>query len=448
MKILICSKLFYPSNRIGAVRPTNFAKYLTAFGHDVTVFTEKNSYDEDFNMLGVKIIRVSNSAMVQKLIAKNTKRVTTKKVKTKSTKVQVSKKKFLNTSIKSRIKQSFIKNRRQLFSLLIEFNWYRVARRAVLKQYQVNSFDVVISSFGPLSSFLLGKSAAKLHIAKYWISDFRDNMIFDGYPGWLNKISHNLETVAVNRAHALTFISKGQKTMFLNNNFINKKQKRKIHVVYNGYEKEISEVRFAKKEDKILTFSYTGQLYSGFRDFTLLFHVVNDLIEEKQIDFKKVKIIYAGQNSNELILQINKFKYIKNICTDYGFVSREKALRIQEKSDILIALTWNTHKEQGILTGKFLEYLQANKPIIALTSGNLPYGELTQMVQDLHLGIACEYVNYQEDYLKLKNYIVKQYNLILSGKSLNFSPKTEEIRKFHYDAIIRSFNKQILTELY
>jgi hypothetical protein len=435
MKILICSKLFYPSNRIGAVRPSNFAKYLAEFGHDVTVVTERNNNNEDFTLPGVEIIRISNSTMVQKMIDKNNKRV--KANKEKSINVSTNNKKSSNKSIKSKFKQLILKNRSQVFALLVEYDWYKSAKQIIKRQYKKNSFDVVISSFGPLSSFLLGKSVSKLRLANYWISDFRDNMVFDGYPGWLNKLSSNFEKTAIKRAHAITFVSRGQKEIFLNNNNISKNQANKIHVVFNGYEKIISENQSIKKEDKILKIAYTGQLYSGVRDFSLLFHVLDDLIKEDKIDSNKIQIVYAGQNSNELNLQINKFKHIEKICTDYGFVSREKALEIQKVSDILVALTWNTHKEQGILTGKFLEYLQAQKPIISLTSGNLPNGELTQMVQNLKLGIACEYINYKEDYIKLKTYIQKQYNLRIENKELDFNPDYSKISEFHYAKITK-----------
>jgi len=43
MKILLCSTKFEPDNTIGAVRPTMFANYLSALGHDVTVLTKQNS---------------------------------------------------------------------------------------------------------------------------------------------------------------------------------------------------------------------------------------------------------------------------------------------------------------------------------------------------------------------------------------------------------------------
>jgi len=443
MKILICSKLFYPSNKIGAVRPSNFAKYLAKFGHEVTVVTEKTNPEQNFNLEGVEIIRVSNSVFIENLIDKNTKRVTSKKTKEKSTQDSLVQNETVGNKVIPKLKNELIKTRRQIFSLVIEFDWFLTAKKHINKHYKYNHFDVVISSFGPLSSFLLGKSIAKHGIAKCWISDFRDNMRFDGFPRWLNKLMEHYEKRALKHADALTFVSHGQKAMFLNNIGVGDEQKQKIHTIHNGYEEKLNTSDSIKTNNSVLKIAYTGQLYSGVRDFTLLFHVLDDLIKEKKIDINKIRIEYAGQNSNELNIQMSKFENIKSICTDYGFVPREKALEIQKESDILVALTWNTTKEQGILTGKFLEYLQTQKTIIALTTGDLPNGEMTQMVQDLKIGIACEYFSYQTDYLKLKAYIEKQYKLFIAEGELNFSPKYEKISEFHYENISKQLMKVI-----
>ena len=42
--------------------------------------------------------------------------------------------------------------------------------------YKKNTFDIVISSFGPIGSYLLGYFVSKSKIARYWISDMRDPM--------------------------------------------------------------------------------------------------------------------------------------------------------------------------------------------------------------------------------------------------------------------------------
>jgi hypothetical protein len=181
------------------------------------------------------------------------------------------------------------------------------------------------------------------------------------------------------------------------------------------------------------------------RDFGLLFKVLNDLIEEQLIDLNAIVLYYAGQSSIDFNEQLHQFEAIRKVCQNMGFVDRNTALEIQNRSDILVALTWNTNADQGVLTGKFMEYLQSYKPIISLTSGNLPNGELSQMTEKLNLGIACEYITYDKDYIRLKEYLLRQYNRIQEGRPLLFEPDIEEIQKFHYEKLTRELNNICIT---
>ena len=143
-----------------------------------------------------------------------------------------------------------------------------------------------------------------------------------------------------------------------------------------------------------------------------------------------------------LILTNNysQFDAIRKACQNVGFVDRNVALEIQNCSDILVVLTWNTSTYQGVLPGKFWEYFQAYKPIISLTSGNLPNGELSLLVKKLNLGIACEYFTYEKDYTCLKEYVLTQYNRIQDGKPLLFDPDIKEMEKFHYEILTKQLN--------
>jgi hypothetical protein len=441
MKVLICSKLFYPSNSIGAVRPSNFAKYLAELGHNVVVVTEERFATHDYKLNGVDIIRVSNSSRVQKLIQINQLRID-KRAKAKETSEfnnVTNKKRASQLKILESLKKFLTNSGSLLFMLFIEFDWYFSSLKVVKKKYKKEHFDIVISSYGPISSLLLGYHISKLGLANYWISDFRDNMINEEYPFWLNLIYGSIEKRIIKTANAITFISNGQKDMFLNNNKKQLLKEDKVFVVYNGYENDfISNPGI--KDDKVLRITYTGQLYAGKRDLGLLFHVINDLIDENLIDKNKIEFLYAGQSSEDLISQMVPYKNIKYIYKNYGFVDRAKALVIQNKSDLLVVLSWNTKSEQGILTGKFLEYLQAYKPIIALTTGDLPNGELTEMVMNLDLGIACEYIAREKDYNRLKEYIVLQYRNIKNGSHPIFTPDLETIKTFHYRYITHKLN--------
>lgn len=430
MKILIVSRLFYPSNRIGAVRPSNFAKYLAIFGHDITLITDEieikgEKLGEDFKQLNIK--RISNSNWVKKIKNKNDDRVLQNRVEVKS---DDKKKK----SIFKLIKSFLLMHLSKVFFLIIEFNWSNNVIKDLKKANK--NYDLVFSSFGPLGSFLVGYNLYKLKIATHWISDFRDNMTSENNLSWLNALYMYYERCALKYASRLLFVSEGQKKMFINKhkkgNFSN------IHVLYNGFENEPNSTIITTNNK--LKITYTGQLYSGKRDFKIIFHALDDLLNENKINSKHIQIEYAGPHSSELQNQAKPFSNITEVINDHGMLTREKALLLQQESDILVALTWNTKKEQGVLTGKFLEYLQQYKPIIAITSGNLPNGELTVLTRKMNMGLACEYVKYSEDYEILKIYILKQYQLKQNHKKVDFKPNFDKVNKFHYENISKELN--------
>ncbi len=446
MKILICSKLFYPSNEIGAVRPSNFAKYLAEFGNEITVIAEKTQDNEIMGFQGIEIIRISNSKTIKRLICRTQNHVSVKNENKKIdglSQIQNNPNKdkrdiFLN------IKQFYRASRRQIYLLLIEIDWFFRAKKTANSMFNRSSFDIVISSYGPLGSYLLGYFVSKSKIARHWISDLRDNMPNIMYPFWINKIYKIAERIMVHRADAITLVSQGQVLMFSKSLNDISFDNNKINVIYNGFENEFKPVQYEKR-DKVLRISYTGLIYSKLQDFRLLFEVLNDLIEERLIDLNAIVLYHAGPNSIDFNKQLHHFDAIRKVCQNAGFVDRTAALEIQNRSDILIVLTWNTNMYQGVLTGKFMEYLQAYKPIISLTSGNLPNGELSQIIEKLNLGIACEYITYDRDYIRLKEYLLRQYNRIQEGKPLLFEPDIKEMQKFHYEKLTRELNNICMT---
>jgi hypothetical protein len=255
-------------------------------------------------------------------------------------------------------------------------------------------------------------------------------MISTNHSFFLNKLFNIYEKSALKYADLITFVSIGQKFMFLRNNNV-KNKNIGAHVLYNGYENYIVEENIF--EEGILNLVYTGQLYQNKSDFSMLFSVIDELISENKIDNRYLKIKYAGQSSGYFNHQVDEYKNAKNICECYGYVSKEKSLELQRYADILLVFAWNSTEEQGILTGKFIEYLSNNKPIISFTSGNKPNGELSQMVYNMNLGLACEYCNYELDRKRLRDYILKQYNVKINGQIIQSNACLEQIKEFHYE---------------
>lgn len=445
MKILFCSKLFYPSNSIGAIRPYNIAKYLKKNGNAIMVFTESDSFDYSEVVDGILIHRIRNSKTAMRIAAKVLNRSQTKSEKELDIINHLSKSRTIFKY--HRINQLYLNTRRQIFALFLEVDWYFRAKRIAYKKLKHEKFDVVISSFGPYGSYLLGKYIAKSSLASQWISDLRDIMHNQSHPKWLNLLYKKDEKFMAKYADAITVVSCGQAAMFRKTNDNLQCINKKIHVLYNGYENHIKPEEKISN-DGILNISYTGDLYEGKRDFRMLFEVLNELLNERTIDKKRIILNYAGRSAENFRTQLKDFPHVEEICKNWGNITREEARELQRGSNILVVLTWNSRQDQGILTGKFQEYLQYYKPIIAITTGDLPNGELTQIVIDMQLGFACEYYNYNKSYLELKEYILFQYGKIQKGEPLFFSPDIKAIKALHYEVIAGNFNnlcKELLT---
>jgi glycosyltransferase involved in cell wall biosynthesis len=436
MKILIISHLFAPSNSIGSVRPTKFAKYLEQFGHEVTVITGKNETNYKNPSLGrIEIHRIDNGLIIKKIQNKVNHVINIKQInKSCSHENKLNVKKYRNIErIRSQIKILKL----YVYDLIQNIDWVLQCKKNIVKQYRIHDYEVVISSFGPIGSLLLGNYIKKKRIAHKWIADFRDNMHNEKNPNWLNKLIIWQEKKIIKLADLIIMVSKGQKEMLTEAIKLDSNLNGKIAIITNGFDTEeiIHEQLNISKKD-ILKIGYTGSLYNGQRDMSMLFQALSELIYEGEIPKDMVQVHYAGKESNIIYNQASIYQ-MSGCIVDHGYISRNEALKLQRECDLLIVLSWNTLKEKGILTGKFFEYLKEGKLIIALISGELPNSELAQIINDLNIGVACEYANEKEHLLILKKYLSKQYKMLSNGVVTNFTTKIEDIKQFHYKELTK-----------
>lgn len=230
-----------------------------------------------------------------------------------------------------------------------------------------------------------------------------------------------------------TLVSKGMAESFVE--FMDNKNSDKVNVLYNGYNiGDIVEVK--DSNDKKIKFSYVGDLYEGMRDARILFDALHKL-SEKRADFSILdfQFDYAGSDSSSLFENARKYGF-ESIINDNGKVKHSEAIRIQQESDFVLLLTWNTLDYKGILPGKFYECMLVNKPVICITSGTVSNGEAGQMVRDMNLGIAVEYLDYEKNLQKLTDYLDFQYSRFKEGKPMLFEPDKKSVCDFNYDNLV------------
>lgn len=392
MNIVIVAKLLNPYTSIGAVRQYNMATELAQMGHTVfCVVSEDLQYEShpDYGSLRLNYIPEGKLG-----------RWITNRRKAAPDKDQVqSPAPAPAPRNQSRLNRWLHVLVWQVLHMKAEQEWYHSAAAVCRKLLEEENIDVLMTSYGPISNLLVGLEMKKAFPQIPWVSDIRDPVDSMHYQLVWRLRGAFLQKKMLRRADRVVTVCDGitdrYKTM------LPEKQRSKVHTITNGYREE--PILCTPAEDGILRIGYTGQLYHGTSDMSELFRCMHLLEQELGADLP-LEVHYAGPGGSTLLSQAEKHnagKYVVN----HGQISKEASLRLQEKCDILCVLTWNTVREQGVLTGKFLEYLRLRKPILAIVTGNLADAELSRRIADLHIGFSYECVRHEEDFPKMKAWL-------------------------------------------
>ena len=433
MNILILASYYEQDKNIASVRWTNFA-YRLAKRHRVDVLAEtlpeSNRQVERYQSThGITVMRMNQKTIYEKM-SEWVKKEEVSDIKTDQSIVlpQEQRQNF------ARLAARKVKNR---FCLFADYLVAKQQKEYVLQQMKNDhiQFDVIISSAKPLRQFLLGAMLTK-KLRCAWISDFRDLP----FTGWSDPDDIQLQSKLVLKhtplASATTLVSKGMCEAFIDTNHIPEKYAKKVYVLSNGYSQ--ADATVASASHKIgkgkLKIVYTGTLYEGKQDVSLLFTAVAELVHESIITQEDLRFEYAGNSGDRLLLAARNFG-IASFVHDHGLISRQNALKLQHEADLLLLLTWNTHIDRGILTGKMYEYILCKKPIICITSGTVPHSEASAMIRKYHLGIACETMTLKEDVAMLKQYLRLQLQHKQKGEELEYHADYDALTEFDYDQL-------------
>ncbi len=433
--VLIISSAFAPLNRPGAVRLTKIAKYFDKKKWKVSVLTTKSGeYVYPKDIILQKDVENSDISVYRTFC------FDVYFIKGLLHRVQPdnnsSNHEKENTCRKSRQFKQLRKIVRKYF-YPGNISWYISAKKFIAQNLNLDSINLMLTSFSPIASHQLGYFIKKRKPNIFWIADFRDP-----YVGSIVKKGNMLERLQrmharkteqriLNSADKIITVSEGLKRSF------DKKIEGKDSavVIYNGYDKEdvAGKANFLR-DRKRFTISYVGTLYSSLQNPTLLFDVLSDLIKKGMIAKERLLINYAGNNSSPMKKYIEKFN-LGEVYYDYGFVPREKSLQIQSNSHLLFLLSWNFSESKGILTGKLFEYINAGKPIICLMVGE-GIGELGKIIKKGDLGIACSYQHYTESKKKLREFLLKKYREYMRTGKVEYRADNKFICRFDYENIV------------
>lgn len=431
---MICNH-FAPDNMIAAVRTTKIASYLQQHGYEIVVVAEKkeNEIEDEIlkeNAEGISVIRVTNSKAIINIIKLYKKMIEPFKSK-----------KFNNVDNRMRInpktgKKEFypfetaypvIGSMDYLVELLRQYD-LALQGRKYLKQ--ITDVDYIVSSYGDYFSIFASKYFHKKHKDIPWIFDLRDSIC--GYkftPKYVRWIAKLHENYIWREANCITAVSKGICRR------APRKYWTKVHCITNGYDRKDREgILIDKKRNDKMRFVYTGAMYGGIRNLSPLFGNIRRLMNEGKIKRNKIEFDFAGKESAFEIFKSQAEKYsLGDNCVYFGKVTRKEALKLQMEANILLVSSFDYQTDiGGVITGKALEYMSANKPIIAIINGDIEHSELADIIRNANLGFAYEESHHKSDNIGLYQYLLTKYQEYEEKGELNHNPNEQILSKFDY----------------
>lgn len=435
MRILIISDSIAPVQEIGAIRWTKIAKYIKK-NHpeaEITVLTDQKDYEKNK--------RIANFKRKDPLLEKELVYFDEYWEIPHSFLLKIYyylKGNFekqcddYNNSIRYSSKISI---KKYIGQFLIDIKTKAIVwqMQAAIKK-KATDFDVVISTFYPIWTHMVAEYVKKKNRAMIWIADFRDSYANEGEPKLIFSAHQRFTMKHLLCADAIIRVADNISTYT--------PPSIPIYTISNGFDPQEKLDALAPQK---FTLVFTGQLRLDLRDIGIVCRAVKELCEENLLNENDVEISYAGSHGALARIMAEKYhaeKYIR----DYGVVPRVQALKMQQHAAILLQLNWNTQKEKCGWSGKVYEYMMAQKPILYVVTGDVPYSDPSKNIH--HLGGCCyEQCRHEETYPQMKAYILEKYQEWKAIGNVSVQPDKEYIEQYSYPHIAERVWELIQTQM-
>ncbi|WP_461811871.1 glycosyltransferase family 4 protein [Faecalimonas sp.] len=398
-KVLMIACSFPPLGGPGVQRSVKFVKYLKEFGYEPIVFTRE----------------CKNEEIIDKTLLKDIPEGT-KVVRTKD---------YIYTNMNGILKIPGKVVSRIMIPDYAAIWWKRVKKQAqeIIEREHI---ELIYSTSAPYSDHLLALYLKKKNPQLKWVADFRDEWTKNPYLEedklYKFKIAkeRRMETEVLNSANAVIANTPIMKEHFLEGR---KHLENKFFVIPNGFDKDDFKgySKIAKMNNEKMTLTYTGALY-GRRKPDTFFDAISQLIEEGKISKNKIAVRLVGNyNLEEINAKINKYN-LQSVITIVGLLPHDECIQEQLACDALVLIEGSGKGAEAFYTGKLFEYMNTNKPILALLPEK---GVAAELVRESNVGIVASVDCVKE----IKSNIVKFYQQ-WENEGIVYQPKREVVEKY------------------
>lgn len=307
--------------------------------------------------------------------------------------------------------------------------WIPFATEAIKDLAKTEAIDAILTTSPPATCHLIGARAKQI-LKVPWIADFRDlwtqNLANTSgrLPGLVQK---RLEKATLRSSDALVTVSHPWAAR-LQRRFPSKS----VYVITNGFDAEDFQTA-PNNLSPVFSITYTGQLYQGKRDPSLLFEAVDDLFRSSILERQNVTIDFYGPIELWLPALVHRY-HLESVVKLHGEVSREESLRAQRQSQLLFLPVWSDPQETGQHSSKVFEYLGAGRPILAL-------GQVRSVVTELleETGAGRHLATKEQ----LRSYLTQAYREFKHEGRVRYEPRPAAIAKYTHREITRRFVERL-----
>lgn len=414
-KLLLICYYWPPSGGGGVQRWLFFIRHLEALGWDCTVYTVNSSeYPTTDNSLeeyvpkGVNVIR-SDIWEPFDLYRKFT-------GKSKDFKVQAS---FANNEKGNRwLEKLAIWVRSNFFIPDARKFWIQPSIKRLASLHKTDAYDVVISSGPPHSAHLIALGL-KNQFGLPWLADFRDPWTGIDYfeqlslSGWALKKHQRLERKVLQKADAVCTVGK---TLAEELGAI---AKRKVEVITNGYPELL---RPSSIKNQVFTIVHVGTLGPA-RNHPIFWQALKTLVSGGY----PFKVQLIGKNDASVMSDIDKHG-LKDYVETIDYIGSDEVKSVLTRADALYLPVNESKNAKGILTGKFFEYLSAQKPVIAI--GPLD-GDVNEILEASGAGKMFDFKDKQGLEAYLYDLLEGRVELRMSAESIENYSREAGAKKVH-----------------
>jgi glycosyltransferase involved in cell wall biosynthesis len=412
--VLIITYYWPPSGGAGVQRWLKFAKYLPEFGWNPIVYTPENpeapSIDESL------LADIPDTVKV---------------IKKPIWEPYTFYKKFTGKKKDDKINAGFIQEKKsnrllEAISVFIRGNffipdprkfWVKPSVKYLKKFIAVQGIQTVITTGPPHSIHLIGLELKKA-LGISWMADFRDpwtNIDFykDLHLTKLSDIKHRrLEKKVLSTADCVLTVGN---TMAHELEVLGAHN---VKVITNGYDQNDLSNKNVPLDEKF-TLVHVGSLNKD-RNHPVLWEALGKLAATDEKFKKQLEIKLVGKVDLEA-LQMIKLHGLENNLLKIDYLPHNEIARHLLSARILYLPINNTPNAKGILTGKFFEYMAAQRPILTI---GLKESDVSDILNETGMGkvldfdditgvqafISHEFLSYQQSATSTLKTNVEQYS--------------------------------------